>query len=943
MFTPEKKFPPFGMCRAQVHEVAAGLDSPTLLVLDVREEDRDWGYGHIRGSWHCPAKTLSAADLLDSIAPEVRRLVVHCAQSRARGPSAATALRSAAATQMKAGSRTEKLCIDVLSGGFDEWYEQGFPRCFCQGQQCRKTRPAPAAIPDARHEATPPPVLLLADTSLLNSPLHEERWDYAKFESLQPTRSGKRVAHRIIEALCDAARRRRSIYDARGAPLRAAFIGALSGDASIVHDAFRGLVHSQMGAQAEARTVDVFTSRALSPADCRFLEEADMIIVGGCVDAAYMRAVGHAQALPEGPLPGLRAMHAAGVFACLRRARASGALIVGIIEGAVVLGEGFLRDDSALSNGASDKAPPWQDDDDGAVRPPHLIPSVPQWDGAAATGGVSCGGVIGGTLVGVGCAATSRWPELCAALDAAGSATAQRAVGLSPRCGALLYPDGSVSAIGGDAHGRVSLFKRVPADASAPATSASTSALPAVASQMAAVTLEAAATAATAGGRTAEEPGAGAAAARPKLLRTLLVPSTAPFEAPVDGAPSALWEGPHAVAEAKLEAAVQALKGCRRIVAFTGAGISAESGELSLRIPSRRFHLARVFHSLPRTLLHRNLVHACASRASRATPQHGAHLDLSRYVAGMPTYRETVACDEPIDAQGQPTDTGAIDLLTPLWDVVDPAKAADIEAFHADPKAWWVRENALHAAFDHIEPNAAHVALAQLQAAGLLLGVVTQNIDGLHQEGGCTRVVELHGTIKRLECAGVPKRIMLSGNVGLSAAEEFRAAMSGAPIDDRCGYSCARSPQRVASALAARGAPSCPECGGYMKSATVLFGEQLPKQTTATASNMMMDCDGLLIVGTSLNVFPAAKYPGLVRGVESEASLSLSNVTLGLGGRGGGGAAAGRRRTGAPAPIVEVNAMASTSPALPDVMITGRAGEWLPRLAKRLIEGANEC
>ena len=130
-----------------------------------------------------------------------------------------------------------------------------------------------------------------------------------------------------------------------------------------------------------------------------------------------------------------------------------------------------------------------------------------------------------------------------------------------------------------------------------------------------------------------------APAAVPVLLRTLLVPTTAPFdEAELANGlsttaispphlSSALWNGPDAVAEARLDAAAERLRGCKRICAFTGAGISAESG--------------------------------------------------------MPTFRETVDTDEPIGRDGLPM--GACDLLTPLWDAVDPAKAADIEAFHSDP------------------------------------------------------------------------------------------------------------------------------------------------------------------------------------------------------------------------------------------------------------------
>ena len=141
-----------------------------------------------------------------------------------------------------------------------------------------------------------------------------------------------------------------------------------------------------------------------------------------------------------------------------------------------------------------------------------------------------------------------------------------------------------------------------------------------------------------------------------------------------------------------------------------------------------------------------------------------------------------------------------------LWGAVDAAKAADIEAFHSDPHGWWERERTLLTAFDRIGPNSAHTALAALQQVGLLMGVVTQNIDGLHQAGGVENVIELHGTVHRLECAGVPKSIYggfgskggasadgstpADGRLSDADREAFRAALSGAPMDDRCGYRC---------------------------------------------------------------------------------------------------------------------------------------------------------
>jgi NAD-dependent deacetylase len=129
-------------------------------------------------------------------------------------------------------------------------------------------------------------------------------------------------------------------------------------------------------------------------------------------------------------------------------------------------------------------------------------------------------------------------------------------------------------------------------------------------------------------------------------------------------------------------------------------------------------------------------------------------------------------------------------------------------------------------------------------------------------------------------------------------------------LDDRCGWR-GEIPQAV---LRGERVPSCPECGGHAKTATVLFGEQLPKHVQLEATSLMHTCDALLIIGTSLNVHPAATYPGLVRSANRSSS----------------------------APIVEINAMHASSAAAPDVMITGRAGEWLPILVERLLGESNQ-
>ncbi len=119
-------------------------------------------------------------------------------------------------------------------------------------------------------------------------------------------------------------------------------------------------------------------------------------------------------------------------------------------------------------------------------------------------------------------------------------------------------------------------------------------------------------------------------------------------------------------------------------------------------------------------------------------------------------------------------------------------------------------------------PNAAHRALAKLEADGILKAVVTQNIDGLHQAGGSVRVLELHGSVARAYCA-------------------------------KCG-------REIDSAVIVEeaGVPRCPDCGGVVRPDVVLYGEYLPADVFDEAFREIGEADFLLVGGSSLTVQPAA-------------------------------------------------------------------------------------
>lgn len=178
---------------------------------------------------------------------------------------------------------------------------------------------------------------------------------------------------------------------------------------------------------------------------------------------------------------------------------------------------------------------------------------------------------------------------------------------------------------------------------------------------------------------------------------------------------------------------------------------------------------------------------------------------------------------------GISTDSGIPDFRGPqgVW-TKDPNAAAmfTIDNYVADPevrrRAWRSRRE--HAAWT-AEPNAGHAALVELERAGKLRSIVTQNIDGLHQKAGSdpTRVIEIHGTIWDVVCLSCANRTPMAEV--LKRGEED---------------------------------PACELCGGILKSATISFGQSLEPEVLRAAVRAAQDCDLLLAVGTSLTVHPAA-------------------------------------------------------------------------------------
>lgn len=142
---------------------------------------------------------------------------------------------------------------------------------------------------------------------------------------------------------------------------------------------------------------------------------------------------------------------------------------------------------------------------------------------------------------------------------------------------------------------------------------------------------------------------------------------------------------------------------------------------------------------------------------------------------------------------------------------------------------YWRQKCEAHREFAAAGPNAGHRVLAEWESAGRIRGVITQNIDELHQQAGSRNVLELHGTARRAACLDCSARFDI---------EPF-----------------------VAQFLAENRVPDCPECGGRLKHATISFGQSLPAEVLMNANRWSREADLFLAIGSSLVVTPAADLP----------------------------------------------------------------------------------
>ncbi len=200
--------------------------------------------------------------------------------------------------------------------------------------------------------------------------------------------------------------------------------------------------------------------------------------------------------------------------------------------------------------------------------------------------------------------------------------------------------------------------------------------------------------------------------------------------------------------------------------------------------------------------------------------------DLAEAAAAVRDASKTVA----LTGAGISVGSGIPDFRSPggLWTRFSPEEYATLDVFYRNPAKAWKLYRELGKALLGKKPNPAHLALADLEQHGWLQGIITQNVDHLHQAAGSSRVFEIHGDHQHLHC-------LQCDTLQFIEAELYRNAEI----------------------------PRCPTCGFPLKPNVVLFGESV--RGLDEIYDFISDCDLLLVVGTSAQVYPAASLPAMVK------------------------------------------------------------------------------
>ena len=282
-------------------------------------------------------------------------------------------------------------------------------------------------------------------------------------------------------------------------------------------------------------------------------------------------------------------------------------------------------------------------------------------------------------------------------------------------------------------------------------------------------------------------------------------------------------------------------------------------------------------------------------------------LTEARTTGSFGTLVDVVSCGRVLilSGAGLSTESGIPDYRGPTG-LARRAQPMTYQVFTGSAAArrrYWARS---YLGWRHVAraaPNDGHHAVAELSRRGLLTGIITQNVDGLHQAAGAFGVTELHGSLHRVICLSCGQRTARTElERRLEAANpawDTRLATSVNPDGDAVlDHEATESFQIV----------DCSACHGVLKPDVVFFGEPLPSAAMMEAFRMARECDLMLVVGSSLQVYPAADVPEVA---------TDRNV-----------------------PVVIVNDEPTPLDVAAAVVVRGRAGEALPEIARLATAGS---
>jgi NAD-dependent deacetylase len=205
---------------------------------------------------------------------------------------------------------------------------------------------------------------------------------------------------------------------------------------------------------------------------------------------------------------------------------------------------------------------------------------------------------------------------------------------------------------------------------------------------------------------------------------------------------------------------------------------------------------------------------------------------------------ELIRSNQPcvaLTGAGASTESGIPDFRSAsgIWAQYDPYDVASIDGFRRDPERAWEFYGRRLGVLRDARPNAAHLAIAELEDGGWIGGLITQNVDRLHELAGSPDAVEVHGSLRTASC------------VACRASEPMETVVARLPL------------------------PRCLDCNAVLKPDVVMFGEELPGAAIERATALAETARLLLVVGSSLEVWPVAGWPHATR--EQGGKLAIVN------------------------------------------------------------------